>query len=501
MQPAPRHTPPGPPPLSQTLKDAIDAANTRAEEGQRVFGPISALWDGYVDSDTVRQLLVRLRKPLLALCHEMSRIATGHFDAFLKGQRASQASYTPQSPASTQAGSATDPTDNLPPLRTQPPTYPPTYAQKAAQAPPPQPIQVPKTRKAPVKEPAKSRPDSRLFIRISPEHKARKAGPFAILVALKELLGANSTLIQEVQEVPTSFALCTGSLEALNKLEGHTTAITGFFGNCTIQKQTPWTTYRLTNVPRTVNTLDGLGQIVNNTVTNSILADAIRELTGQPSTQAVEAKESIESGLFHTSWIVSFLSANHSPLPRTLRILGATATSSVFKPKPKTVQCSKCYNWHNARNYILPQHCRICGSTKHQEETHTTRCIAPSPHTCPARCLHCGGPHPADHPHCPLRPTARGPKTKSERTAILETSKLARVRASVAAKCQSPHAQPVRSSQDDSAQMETCLSPRTPTRTPARNPPHTSATTLFRSRPPFTDPSQALPISPVPFNA
>jgi hypothetical protein len=128
MQPAPRHTPPGPPPLSQTLRDAIDAANTRAEEGQRVFGPISALWDGYVDSDAVRQLPVRLRKPLLALCHEMSRIATGHFDAYLKGQRASQASYTPQSPASTQSGSATDLTDSPPPLRTQALTLPSTYA-------------------------------------------------------------------------------------------------------------------------------------------------------------------------------------------------------------------------------------------------------------------------------------------------------------------------------------------------------------------------------------
>jgi hypothetical protein len=116
MQPAPQHTPPGPPPLSQTLRNAIDAANTRAEEGQRVFGPISALWDGYVDSNAVRQLPVRLRKPLLALCHEMSRIATGHFDAYLKGQRASQPSYTPQSPASTQSESAIDAIDSSPSL-------------------------------------------------------------------------------------------------------------------------------------------------------------------------------------------------------------------------------------------------------------------------------------------------------------------------------------------------------------------------------------------------
>lgn len=491
MQPAPRHTPPDPPPLSQTLRDAINASNTRAQEGQRVFGPISALWDGYVDSDEVRQLPAKLRKPLLALCHEMSRIATDHFDAYLKGQRAPQSPHTPQSPASTQPGSDTDATDNRPIVQALPPNPTPTYAQIAAQAPPP------RVRKAPAKVPTKPRPDSRLFVRIGPEHKARKAGPFAMLIALKGLLGANSTLIQEVQEVPTGLALCTRSPEALSKLEEYTKAIEAYIGDCIIQKQSPWTTYRLTNIPRTINLLDGLGQITNNIVTDTIIADAIRELTSQPAVRVVEAKESAERGLYNSTWIISFITANHTLLPRTLRILGATATTSMFKPKPKTAQCSKCYKWHNARTCILPQHCRICGATKHQEDTHSTRCIAPSPHTCPARCLHCGGPHPADHPHCPLRPTTRGPKTKSERTAILVTSKLARVRALAAAKCQSAYTQTAGEGSQDPLQMDTASPPRTPT----RNPSQTSATTVFRSRPPFTDLSQAQPISPVPFNA
>ena len=85
-----------------------------------------------------------------------------------------------------------DDTDNSPSPWTQPPN-PPTYAQKAAQAPPPQPSK--QTRKVPAKEPAKSRPDSRLFIRLSPNYKARKPGPFIILITLKELLGIDSALI------------------------------------------------------------------------------------------------------------------------------------------------------------------------------------------------------------------------------------------------------------------------------------------------------------------
>src|SRR5438045_9275483 len=88
--PTTQHMPPGPPPLSQALTNAIHVANTRAEEGQRIFGPIAALWDDYSQSDSVCKLPTKLRKPLLALCQEMSRTATRHFDAYIKGTKPSQ---------------------------------------------------------------------------------------------------------------------------------------------------------------------------------------------------------------------------------------------------------------------------------------------------------------------------------------------------------------------------------------------------------------------------
>ena len=91
-----QHSPPGPPPLSKALKDAIQVASTRAEEGQRIFGPIASLWDEYQQSETVRKLLPQLCKPLLALCQEISRTATIHFDAYIKGSRPTQALPTPQ---------------------------------------------------------------------------------------------------------------------------------------------------------------------------------------------------------------------------------------------------------------------------------------------------------------------------------------------------------------------------------------------------------------------
>ena len=94
--------------MPEALTDAIHAANTRAEEGQRIFGPIAALWDDYLQSDTVHKLPTKLRKPLLALCQEMSRTATRHFDAYIKGTKPSQPLLTPQSPASTEVESVTD---------------------------------------------------------------------------------------------------------------------------------------------------------------------------------------------------------------------------------------------------------------------------------------------------------------------------------------------------------------------------------------------------------
>ncbi|OBT60326.1 hypothetical protein VE03_10189 [Pseudogymnoascus sp. 23342-1-I1] len=86
-----QHSPPAPPPLSQALRDAIQAASIRADEGQRIFAPIATLWDDYVQSETVRKLPPKLRKPLLVLCQEISRTATRHFDAYIKGTRPSPA--------------------------------------------------------------------------------------------------------------------------------------------------------------------------------------------------------------------------------------------------------------------------------------------------------------------------------------------------------------------------------------------------------------------------
>lgn len=423
-----QHLSRGPTPLSQALKDAVQAANTRAKEGHQIFAPIAALWDDYLQSEDVRKLPAQLRKPLIALCYEMSQTATRHFDAYIKGSRPSHA-VKPYTKSTELVDSDTD--DSTPLTSTRATT--PTYAQKAASRPPPQAVRAPKPQlKATT---AKPRPDTRLFLRVGPEHYLREAGPFAVLSRLKNALGQDASILREVLEVKSGFALCTDSIEGLTALKRRSVEISQVFAGCTVETQPAWTTYRLLNVPRTVNTLDGLGQVVSNSVTDQILAESICASTNQTLVRAIETNESIVQGLYNTSWIASFTTEAHTPLPRTLRILGTTVTAIAFKTKPKVIQCTKCYQWHNSRSCIRPQRCRLCGSTSHVEEHHSTRCATPHPHQCPHRCLHCGGPHAADDRRCPLKLTFSGPKTRAERRAILETSKLARIRACTAVNC------------------------------------------------------------------
>src|ERR1700739_2902921 len=76
------------------------------------------------------------------------------------------------------------------------------------------------------------RPDTRLFICISPTHPARKASSFAILTALCEALGPDSKHLKEAQEVKLGYALCTSSQESLTALKTKIPIITNVITDC-----------------------------------------------------------------------------------------------------------------------------------------------------------------------------------------------------------------------------------------------------------------------------
>ncbi|KAJ8063546.1 hypothetical protein OCU04_007418 [Sclerotinia nivalis] len=79
--------PPAPstPSLSQALINTVNTATNRTNEGQQIFSPIASLWDDYLNTEAVRALPARFRKPLIALCTDISLTANKHFDAFING--------------------------------------------------------------------------------------------------------------------------------------------------------------------------------------------------------------------------------------------------------------------------------------------------------------------------------------------------------------------------------------------------------------------------------
>jgi len=195
------------PPLTRALANVVERATERANDGQRAFGPVATLWEDYIKSEAVRELPQRLRTPVIQLCKDLSLLATRHFDAYIKGSPPPRFADTPKLAANT-------------PVIAPPPR---TFAQVATTDPAPQTntatgrsryLEKSKTKPTP-------RPDTRLFVRISPFHNAREVGAYAVLTALKKHLGDKAHLLKEVQAVKTGFALCTDSLDDLDSLYEH----------------------------------------------------------------------------------------------------------------------------------------------------------------------------------------------------------------------------------------------------------------------------------------
>jgi hypothetical protein len=123
-------------------------------------------------------------------------------------------------------------------------------------------------------------------------------------------------------------------------------------------------------------------------------------------------------------------------LPTRLTLFGMITNAQPLSRRVKTIQCSRCWKWHNSRSCARNPCCRLCGSTQHTEEGHTNHCAAPSPHICPPRCLHCHGPHPADYEQCLLRPGKAGPRcTKAQQAEIRKTCSLNLAKARSESKC------------------------------------------------------------------
>ena len=184
----PAHQPPTPlrvaPSLTVALSNVVERATERANEGQRAFGPVATLWEEYIESDAVRALPQRLRNPLVRLCKDVALVATRHFDAYIKGSPPPRLAHAL---ASSLANDVPTPTPTPPAPSAAPPLtapaithpQPQTFAQAAA-------VPLPargtgRSRYLQARASHTVRPETRLFIRIGPTHRARQVGSYALL--------------------------------------------------------------------------------------------------------------------------------------------------------------------------------------------------------------------------------------------------------------------------------------------------------------------------------
>jgi hypothetical protein len=311
--------------LAHNLSHLVEASKARTTDAQRVFYPVATLWDSYLQSEDVRKLPAHLRKPLTKLCSEITAITNLHFESYIRGIYTGSTIKATPGPALSQETppSVSPPPAPSPASSSRTPSPQPSYASITAAAPP---AQVRKPLK-PTAKTTTSRPDTRLFLRISPDHPARAAGSFAVLTGLKDALGIHAPLLKEALAIPSGYALCTSSPQDLEALAQHSALLADTIVDCKVERPQPWVTYRAVNIPRTVKLLDPLNQVQNHLVTDQILNSAIQDVTGQQPVQATETRGSLEQGLFGASWLVHFLADAHKPLTKVLTDPGSRSST------------------------------------------------------------------------------------------------------------------------------------------------------------------------------
>lgn len=414
-------------PLQAALLEATTAASVRAAEGQKIYSPIAAFLDKHRSQTN---LAPHQQAALEALSNDLADIAQQHLNAYISGVPL------------TKASSAIAPAPvSLPP--SPPPSRPPsglaqsTYA-SAAQSNPGKTATLKKTGKPkPLNSTAKEElPDTRLFVRLSPSHPAKNMDAYAICSSLRSRLGENNKLLKGVQSIKTGFALIPSFPDTIGALEAQRETITSFFVTCQIERSSRWISYRVTNIPRKVGQLTE-SQYAMIPVNPEILSAEVTEATGlTPISVAETTSSAADPSTLSSSWFINFTENSKAKLPVKLPLFGMITNAQPLSRKTKTTQCTRCWMWHNSRSCARNPRCRLCGSTQHAEEGHTNSCAGPPPHTCPPRCLHCHGPHPADYKLCLLRPSKPGQRcTKIQQAEIRKTYSLTHTKARAESQC------------------------------------------------------------------
>ncbi|CCU81551.1 endonuclease/reverse transcriptase [Blumeria hordei DH14] len=371
--------------MQDTLTKSVKSLTARAKEAETLFGGISALIDKHSSAPNYATLPAKQAEAFKSLYNDLAKVAARHFDA-----------YHCDKPMTQFAGRHT-------------PT-PQTTAKARLQ-------------------PKPTRTDDRLFVRIPEGNTLRDHSAYAIQYHLKAKLGNEGQILTNVQSTKTGFALCPKDGDSENLMEKIKSV--SFFGDAPVEKATPWTSYRIKNVPRTYGALEHINEewkYCLKPVTAEALKDALATAAGAvPVAIAASRDNDANPTSSSTTWIVRFLES-HQRLPRTLFLFGCRTQTRILPKRQMAVQCTRCWLWHNTRTCASDLRCRLCGSSRHSEKDHANQCGATGQYICPNRCIHYHGPHPADDVSCDLRPKPSGPpKIKNQVTAIRQINADARL--------------------------------------------------------------------------
>ena len=260
----------------------------------------------------------------------------------------------------------------------QPNTAPTTYAAVAASQPAPRPAAKPEAQ--PARAAAASR-DQRLLVRIGQDSPARSHNPWAVTTALREKFGDH---VKEVRRIPTGFAIVPRNRASREAFLVQREAIKATLGGA-VEVPGEQHPYFVPRVPVAVHDL----LMRRAQVTEESVAQETEATIG-----VAPIRVTATSNTSHPTrnYIIVF--------PKkvvTFHLYGSSGPSRVMKDKPRVLQCTNCWDYHDTRACRSLSKCRMCGSE-------TFNRLGSCGHT---HCAVCHGPHQADSETCPLRPSIR----------------------------------------------------------------------------------------------
>lgn len=234
-------------------------------------------------------------------------------------------------------------------------------------------------------QPAQPRPDLRLFIRLDDNSPAWSKQPLAIRHKLAQLTNQKVEDITQATLVKTGWAIRPANQEARNTILQHAATIESYMGATKVEPNQKWITCVVTGVPSQTTDFDG-----EPIPCAELLQTEVKIQAGMSPVRIAESKHNDPNSKTKTL-LVSFLEA-----PKRRFTIFGSAISRVIRKTESIPQCDNCWDFHPRYYCNRTAKCKNCSKNTHN---------GPCSHE--EQCVNCLGPHPADDPRCPGRPSRK----------------------------------------------------------------------------------------------